>query len=80
MGKGDIKSRRGKISNRSYGKLRKKRKATLQIVNQEVKTKKEEPKAAGQVKTKPEKSLANKTDETILEKPKAARKRVAKKE
>lgn len=69
MGKGDQKSRRGKIAAGSYGKLRPKKSASKIVVAKEKAPKSAEPKAE-----KPKK-VAKPTEEVAEEKPKTTRKK-----
>jgi ribosomal small subunit protein bTHX len=62
MGRGDIKSKKGKIANGSYGKKRKQRTAKkIAIVAKPVKTKKVSVEEAGEPEVKKTKKTTKKT-------------------
>lgn len=62
MGRGDIKSKKGKIANGSYGKKRKQRTAKkIAIVAKPVKTKKVSVEEAGELEVKKTKKTTKKT-------------------
>jgi ribosomal small subunit protein bTHX len=68
MGRGDIKSKKGKIANGSYGKKRKQRTAKkLAIVAKPVKTKKVAVEEAGEPEVKKTKKTTKKTAKKTTE-------------
>ena len=76
MGKGDKKSRRGKITNGSYGKTRPEKTSKLVVVvEKSAKAKPEKSAPEKEPKPKVAKPKAEKPEETAEEKPKTVRKK-----
>ena len=76
MGKGDKKTRRGKITNGSYGKTRQKKASkSVVVVEKQAKAKPEKVAPEKEVKPKAAKPKAEKPEEITEEKPKTTRKK-----
>ena len=75
MGKGDKKTRRGKITAGSYGKTRPRKTGTSKVAAPKVEAKVEKPKKEVAPKAEKPKKTEKSTEEVVEEKPKTTRKK-----